>query len=61
MSGAFESINGPEHATGAELLLYALEKYKSKPDDLVKQKSAAPFSKKYKTGFHQIYKKIFGI
>ena len=38
MSGAFESINGPENATGAGLLLYALEKYVTKPDDLVKQR-----------------------
>ena len=51
MSGAFESINGPENATGAGLLLYALEKYKSKPDDLVKQKSSAPLFQKIQNWF----------
>ena len=62
MSGAFESINGPEHATGAGLLLYALEKYKSKPDDLVKQKSAAPFfQKNTKLVFIKFIKNIWDI
>tara|TARA_B100001559_G_scaffold301947_1_gene289300 strand:- start:487 stop:1140 length:654 start_codon:yes stop_codon:yes gene_type:complete len=51
MSGAFESINGPENATGAGLLLYALEKYKSKPADLVKQKSSAPLFQKIQNWF----------
>ena len=51
MSGAFESINGPENATGAGLLLYALEKYISKPEDLIKQKSLASFFQKIKSWF----------
>ena len=51
MSGAFESINGPENATGAGLLLYALEKYKFKPDDLVKQKSSASLLQKIQNWF----------
>ena len=51
MSGAFESINGPENATGAGLLLYALEKFISKPEDLVKQKSLASFFQKIKNWF----------
>ena len=51
MSGAFESINGPENATGAGLLLYALEKYKFKPNDLVKQKSSASLLQKIQNWF----------
>ena len=51
MSGDFESINGPENATGAGLLLYALEKYISKPEDLIKQKSLASFFQKIKSWF----------
>ena len=39
MNGTFESINRPIHATGVGLLLFALDKYKNNPDDLVKQKS----------------------
>ena len=39
MNGTFESINRPIHATGVGLLLFALDKYKNNPDDLVKQKA----------------------
>ena len=39
INGTFENINSPIHSTGAGLLLFALEKYKNNPDDLVKQKA----------------------
>ena len=39
MNGTFENINSPIHSTGAGLLLFALDKYKNNPDDLVKQKA----------------------
>ena len=39
MNGAFENINSPIHATGAGLLLFALDKYKNNPHDLIKQKA----------------------
>ena len=39
MNGTFESINRPIHATGVGLLLFALDKYRNNPDDLVKQKA----------------------
>ena len=39
INGTFENINSPIHSTGAGLLLFALDKYKNNPDDLVKQKA----------------------
>ena len=51
MSGAFEIINSPENATGAGLLLYALKKFVSNPEQLVKQKSSASFIEKSKDWF----------
>ena len=51
MSGAFETINSPENATGAGLLLYALKKFKSNPEDLVRQKSSATSIEKIKDWF----------
>lgn len=52
MSGAFETINSPENATGAGLLLYALKKFKSNPEELIKQKSSATLIEKIKTWFN---------
>ena len=51
MSGAFETINSPENATGAGLLLYALKKFESNPEDLVRQKSSATSIEKIKDWF----------
>jgi len=46
MSGTFENVNNPLHATGTGLLRFALEKYENNPDDLVKQKALeSPLSK----------------
>ena len=46
MSGTFENVNNPLHATGTGLLWFALEKYENNPDDLVKQKALeSPLSK----------------
>ena len=39
MNGTFENINSPIHATGVGLLLFALDKYKNNPHDLIKQKA----------------------
>ena len=39
INGTFENINSPIHSTGAGLLLFALDKYKNNPDELVKQKA----------------------
>ena len=39
VNGAFENINTPIHATGVGLLLFALDKYKNNPHDLIKQKA----------------------
>jgi cell division protein FtsA len=39
MNGTFKNINSPIHATGVGLLLFALEKYKNNPHDLIKQKA----------------------
>jgi len=39
MNGIFENINRPIHATGVGLLLFALDKYKNNPHELVKQKA----------------------
>ena len=39
MNGTFENINSPIHATGVGLLLFALDKYKNNPQDLIKQKA----------------------
>ena len=52
MSGAFETINIPENATGAGLLLYALKKFKSNPEELIKQKSSASLIEKMKAWFN---------
>ena len=38
MNGTFENINNPSHSTGVGLLLFALDRYKTNPDDLIKQK-----------------------
>jgi cell division protein FtsA len=38
MNGTFENINNPSHSTGVGLLLFALDRYKNNPDDLIKQK-----------------------
>ena len=51
MSGAFETINSPENATGAGLLLYALKKFVSNPEQLVKQKSSASLIERTKDWF----------
>ena len=39
MNGTFKNINSPIHATGVGLLLFALDKYKNNPHDLIKQKA----------------------
>ena len=39
MNGTFENINNPSHSTGVGLLLFALDKYKNNPNDLIKQKA----------------------
>jgi cell division protein FtsA len=52
MSGAFETINSPENATGAGLLLYALKKFRSNPEELIKQKSSASLIEKTKAWFN---------
>ena len=39
MKGTIENINSPIHSTGPGLLIFELDKYKNKTDDLVKQKS----------------------
>ena len=39
VNGAFENINTPIHATGVGLLLFAMDKYKNNPHELIKQKA----------------------
>ena len=51
MSGAFETINSPENATGAGLLLYALKKFESNPEELIKQKSSGSLIEKTRDWF----------
>ncbi len=51
MSGAFETINSPENATGAGLLLYALKKFQSNPEELIKQKSSGSLIEKTRDWF----------
>ena len=51
MSGAFETINSPENATGTGLLLYALNKFESNPEELIKQKSSGSLIEKTREWF----------
>jgi len=51
MSGTFENVNNPLHATGTGLLWFALEKYENNPDDLVKQKALESPLTKIKSWF----------
>ena len=51
MSGAFETINSPENATGTGLLLYALKKFESNPEELIKQKSSGSLIEKTREWF----------
>ena len=51
MSGAFETINSPGNATGAGLLLYALKKFESNPEELIKQKSSGSLIEKIRDWF----------
>ena len=51
MSGTFEKVNNPLHATGTGLLRFALEKYETNPDDLVKQKALESPLAKIKSWF----------
>ena len=39
VNGTFENINSPIYSTGVGLLLFALDKYKNNPHDLIKQKA----------------------